>query len=81
MPRPKPEPKPKKTPAPKKSPGTTPTQMRLTPDDLAAADKIMAHYHLDSRAAATRLALRHVAANLRPLTLAPTKAGAEKEKR
>ena len=59
-PTPKPEPKPKT--------GTPPVQMRLTPDDLAAIDRIAAHYHLTNRADAVRLAVYHVAANMGPIT-------------
>lgn len=58
----------RKTPDPPKSIGTTPTQMRLTAEDLAAADRIAAHFHLESRTAAVRLALRHVSENMAPLT-------------
>lgn len=63
MPRKKPDP----------TPTTTPTHFRLTPDDLTAIDKIVAHYHLTSRVDAVRLAVHHVAANMAPLTTAPAK--------
>lgn len=43
---------------------TVPTQLRLTPSDLAAAEAIQNHFHLGSRTAAVRLAIWHLADSL-----------------
>jgi hypothetical protein len=71
MARKKTEPKPATKP---KSPNETPTiPFRLTPDDLAAIDKIASHYHLMRRVDAVRLAVHHVAESMGPITPQPPK--------
>ena len=47
------------------------TPMRLTESDLDSIDRIVAHYHLTSRVDAVRLAVRHVADNMAPITTSP----------
>ena len=64
MPRKPPAPKP----APKPDNRIKQVPFRLLPDDLDALDRIVAHYHLTSRVDAVRLAVRHVADNMAPIT-------------
>lgn len=64
---------PRKPPAPEPKPDNRIKQVpfRLLPDDLAALDRIAAHYHLTSRVDAVRLAVHHVAESMAPITTAP----------